>query len=439
VRSPLKWAATGALVACAPAVTTGVRAPSVRVVAADAAHATDAAAPTRAMVTRRGVCLFRDGARLRLVGSSAFHLHEESVRAGLGWQPSRTTIQATFDTARRNGVRVLRVAAFNEKPEAHETIQRALGELREENLVALDRVIAEAHAQDVLLVVVLSNYWDDYGGLPRYLQWLGLPSDYDHRALAMRDARVRAALAAYMRAIVTRRNTITGRLYRDEPTILAWELMNEPRGTNLHDRGRTFAAFVHELATAVKDAGARQLVVAGDEGYDSDPRGYDTSFWNRLDDRLINAARGESYRRVVEDPAIDAATVHWYPDHWRVPAGIAREGGERWLREHAAIALAADKPVLFEEFGLMAPRHPSLAERRDTYEAWFSTAFSLTNVAAAMPWGMHWNPTFQERDGFEWGAREGDDDPYAAIVRRWSERFARDRSATGCTREERGL
>lgn len=51
---------------------------------------------------------------------------------------------------------------------------------------------------------------------------------------------------------------------------------------------------------------------------------------------------------------------------------------------------------------------------------------------------MHWNPTFQERDGFEWGAREGDDDPYAAIVRRWSERFARP-EARRLHREERGL
>lgn len=220
VRSPLKWAAAGALVACAPAVTTGVRAPSVRVVAADASHATDAASPTRAMVTRRGVCLFRDGARLRLVGSSAFHLHEESVRAGLGWQPSRTTIQAVRHRATQRRARAQGRGVQREAPR-RATIQRALGVLREENLVALDRVIAEAHARDVLLVVVLSNYWDDYGGLPRYLQvWLGLPSDYDHRALSMRDARVRAALAAYMRAIVTRRNTITGRLYRDEPTIL---------------------------------------------------------------------------------------------------------------------------------------------------------------------------------------------------------------------------
>lgn len=32
----------------------------------------------------------------------------------------------------------------------------------------------------------------------------------------------------YVRSIVLRNNTLTGRLYRDEPAILAWDLVNEP-------------------------------------------------------------------------------------------------------------------------------------------------------------------------------------------------------------------
>ena len=32
-----------------------------------------------------------------------------------------------------------------------------------------------------------------------------------------------------MEAMVSRRNSINGRLYRDDPTIFAWDLMNEPR------------------------------------------------------------------------------------------------------------------------------------------------------------------------------------------------------------------
>ena len=34
---------------------------------------------------------------------------------------------------------------------------------------------------------------------------------------------------SYMGKIIMRNNTITGRLYRDEPAILAWDIMNEPQ------------------------------------------------------------------------------------------------------------------------------------------------------------------------------------------------------------------
>ena len=59
-----------------------------------------------------------------------------------------------------------------------------------------------------------------------------------------------------MRQLATRKNTITGMRYGDDATILAWELMNEPR--EAPDDWIAFAA-------AAVRAHCRQLVALGDE------------------------------------------------------------------------------------------------------------------------------------------------------------------------------
>ena len=55
--------------------------------------------------------------------------------------------------------------------------------------------------------------------------------DYEIRrhALFFTDAGARALYRQNARQALLRRNTVNGRLYRDDPTIMAWGLLNEPR------------------------------------------------------------------------------------------------------------------------------------------------------------------------------------------------------------------
>ena len=61
--------------------------------------------------------------------------------------------------------------------------------------------------------------------LPAVQQW------YNQSSLVefYQDKNIRAGVKSYMGKIIMRNNTITGRLYRDEPAILAWDIMNEPQ------------------------------------------------------------------------------------------------------------------------------------------------------------------------------------------------------------------
>ncbi len=116
--------------------------------------------------------------------------------------------------------------------------------------------MAKARSAGMRIILTLTNYQPAFGGMQQWVNWWGGSSISDfytnpairwqqdvtsahacsgsdtHPVLCsdvcgMRRAR-RAAFKAYVAKIVLRRNHITGELYKDDPTILAWDLVNEP-------------------------------------------------------------------------------------------------------------------------------------------------------------------------------------------------------------------
>lgn len=71
--------------------------------------------------------------------------------------------------------------------------------------------------------------------------------------------------------LLNRVNTLTNVAYKNEPTILAWDLMNEPTLTNGYDAtrgvavGSTLRTWVNEMTAHVRTTlQAKQLVFVGD-------------------------------------------------------------------------------------------------------------------------------------------------------------------------------
>jgi mannan endo-1,4-beta-mannosidase len=98
----------------------------------------------------------------------------------------------------------------------------------------MDFVLATAARYNVKLILTLSNNWQDFGGMDQYVRWEALANasyaaegpkhdDFYERPWQ------RAAYAAYVSHVAARVNSITGTAYKDDPTIFAWELANEPR------------------------------------------------------------------------------------------------------------------------------------------------------------------------------------------------------------------
>ena len=138
-----------------------------------------------------------------------------------------------------------------------------------------DKVIAEAARNKILVQLCLVNWWRDTGGVTQYLRWAGITDAADEkfrfginpeRAMLFYTNEVtRRLYREHLEKIATRRNTVTGILYRDDPNIFGWELMNEAQAvTSRWDERR---AWIAEMSTYLKSLDPNHIIAPGDWGY----------------------------------------------------------------------------------------------------------------------------------------------------------------------------
>src|SRR5665647_2451835 len=210
-------------------------------------------------------------------------------------------------------------------------------------LEKLDYMVAKAAEEGVRLVLPLTNNWANFGGIDQYNAWAGAQYHSDFYT----DPTMRQWYKDWISHLLNRVNTITGVAYKDDPTIMAWELANEPRcgGSGLFPRdpgcnSDMLTAWVDEMSTYIKSIDDNHLVGTGDEGFLCDqPAGH----WTRncadgVD--AVGAVAGpvagglvaqEAFvtgpHQVVVVNRLDVCRhlVHPRSEHVRVAAGIPRE------------------------------------------------------------------------------------------------------------------
>jgi mannan endo-1,4-beta-mannosidase len=228
-----------------------------------------------------------------------------------------------------------------------------------DGLERLDALIESAEANGVRLILPLINYWENpLGGMLRYLQWLGIPGGVDQ---FYRSAAARAAYQDWVRAVLTRQNTRTGRMYYAEPAIMAWELANEPR-CEVQGGRELLLDWIGEMSRFVKSLDPNHLLAVGDEGYLKHAQTHDD---------LYDGSHGVDGEAILNFGEIDFGTFHFYPESMnRAPQFL-----DTWIRDHVGSGQRANKPMLLEEYGIKINGTfvGSAKQRNDWYARWLDS------------------------------------------------------------------
>ena len=251
------------------------------------------------------------------------------------------------------------------------------GSLREAGMRVLDALIARAARSGVRLLLVLTNNWGDSGGAPKVVAIVA-PGEALSKDAFYSDPRAIAAQQLFVRALATRTNHVTGRAYRDDPTIFAWELANEARSNERRrGTGDPLVVWARTMADTLRDAGTRQPIAWGGSGY--------------------RGKRGEDLDAIADDGAVDVLTLHLYPllhSRWNetlpdaLRSAVSRTLGAAVIHDRTALARRYGMPLLLEELGHPMPaRVQGVARDRERAEV-LRALLAVTDELgiAAFPW-----------------------------------------------------
>ena len=221
-----------------------------------------------------------------------------------------------------------------------------------QDMAQIDRLLAEAGKRHLKLIFVFMDFWGYTGGAYQMSHWYDLPTHqgapYDTANPAyFTDARVLADYQRWVKFVVERVNPLTKIAYRDDPTIFAWELMNEAHAPiALHRQWET------QMAGYVKSLDHNHLVGAGDD------------------------------YPIFDVPGIDFVTWHGYPKY----LGISPDQFNDEITSKCRLAPQYQKPVVLEEFGYA--RSNSNPDQAQAYKMWLNTMAADPDCAGWLVWRL---------------------------------------------------
>ena len=272
---------------------------------------------------------------------------------------NRERLIKELDLMKKYGVDNVRVligaeGRDNQKYHISPILQPQPGEYDADLLEGLDFMMAEFEKRDMKAILFFTNSWEWSGGYGSYLEWVNgvecpLPADgYNEYTEFVKEfvvnEKCKELYYDYVRYIVTRTNTITGKPYKESPALMAWEVANEPRCFSRDPKYKAaLVDWIDKTSRLVKSLDPNHLMTTGSEGEEGCE--YDL----------------ELFTKIHTLPCIDYACIHIWPKNWRwtkepTPTGqTVKDYVEQMTREYVERAYKAlspyKKPIVLEEFG----------------------------------------------------------------------------------------
>lgn len=241
-----------------------------------------------------------------------------------------------------DGVSVLRLWMFSH--EEWHGFEPQKGIYNDNQFALFDYVIESAKKNGIRLIPVLENYWEAYGGIDTRLRWEGLGTGQANRWRFFNKTACPGCFTQYknyVAHVLNRTNHYSEIKYKDDPTIFAWELMNEPRyeqqGVEESTKGTTLRAWVDEMGAFIKDIDPNHMLGTGLEGHES-RYGF-------------GGDEGNPFVAIHQSPYVDFTSAHPYPDEGWAALDIPRTKAliRAWVKDSHEVV---GKPFFMGEWNV---------------------------------------------------------------------------------------
>lgn len=262
-----------------------------------------------------------------------------------------------LDYASQQHINLIRFWGFNKK-----------ASLTQNDFQNFDLALVEASKRNLKLSVVFVDQWSDWGGIDNY--------NSSNSKLFYSDHASKQSFKNFFSSIITHTNQLNSKEYKDDPTILNWELVNEPRIEG-DLSGKTMVQWTTEMSQYIASLDQNHLISIGTEGFMKGKSG--TPYFEN---------HGVYLKDICEIPTIDICTAHFFPKY--ISGDLNYSSIDSVVADWVSIANQSNKPLFIGEIGYDLTIG-NTSKRQQFYND-IKKSMDTRQVAGAVLWGMTIDP-----------------------------------------------